>query len=299
MLNETIKQLLEAGVHFGHQTKRWNPKMERYIFGERSGIYIIDLEKTAEALKAARDFVKGLATKGEVLLFVGTKKQAQDIIKTEALRCSMPFVNQRWLGGMLTNYTTIRKSITRLRDIERMEQDGTFKNLKKKEVSRLTKELEKLKKNLEGVLAMEELPKALFIVDTKKDDTAVKEANKLGIPVIGLIDTNCDPETIDYPIPGNDDAMKSIRLITSLISESVIEGRKDFLSYLSQEGVAYTAETPEGDAAALAIGSEPQVTPVEEEIIAEVAEKIEERPAAVTPQPIRRKKPRIVKKDKE
>ena len=292
MLNETIKQLLEAGVHFGHQTKRWNPKMDKFIFGERGGIYIIDLEKTAECLEKAKAFVKDLANKGEIILFVGTKKQAQQIIQQEALRCSMPYVSQRWLGGMLTNFVTIRKSITRLKEIERMQEDGTFKNLAKKEVIRLTKESDKLKRNLSGILQMEEFPKAIFVVDSKKDETAIKEAVKLKIPIIGLIDTNCDPDPITYPIPGNDDAIKSIRLITSMIADSVIEGRKQFLSYLAQEGVTYKA------------GGEPEPEPelgvtqpikeeavIDKQVIEEYSQKIEEKdePEIKTP---RRRRPR-------
>jgi len=237
MVNELIKQLLEAGIHFGHQTKRWNPKMKKFIFGERSGIYIIDLEKTAECLEKAKVFLKELAARGEIVLFVGTKKQAQDIIKSEALRASMYYINQRWLGGLLTNYQTIKKSINRLKSIKIMEEDGTFGNLKKKEVLGLKKEMEKLERNLSGIENMEKLPSAIFLIDSKKEDIAVKEAKILNIPIVALLDTNCNPDIIDYPIPGNDDAMKAIKLITTIISDSVIEGRKQFLSYLSKEGV--------------------------------------------------------------
>lgn len=245
MPNELIKQLLEAGVHFGHQAKRWNPKMAKFIFGQRSGIYIVDLEKTAECLNAARDFLLRLTAKGESVLFVGTKRQAQAIIEKEAQRCSMYWVSQRWLGGLLTNYSTIKKSINRLREIEKMKEDGTFSKLTKKEVAHLEKELAKLKKNLLGILNMEGFPSCLFIVDAKKEETAVREARRLSIPIVALIDTNSDPSIVDYPIPGNDDAIKSIQLITSLIADSIIEGRKKFLDYLSTEGVSLEKVQPE------------------------------------------------------
>jgi small subunit ribosomal protein S2 len=235
--SELIKQLLEAGVHFGHQTKRWNPKMKKFIFGSRSGIYIIDLEKTEECINAARDFLMDITSKGEFVLFVGTKKQAQDVIKQEALRCGMYHVTDRWPGGMLTNFATIKKSINRLKDIEKMRIDGTFEKLTKKEVAGLEKELAKLNKNFLGIVSMERMPKAAFIVDTKKEETAVLEARRLGIPIIGLIDTNSNPDLVDYPIPGNDDATKSIRTVASIMADTIIEGRKKFLSYLSQEGV--------------------------------------------------------------
>jgi len=235
--SELIKQLLEAGVHFGHQTKRWNPKMKKFIFGSRSGIYIIDLEKTEECVNAARDFLMDITSKGEFVLFVGTKKQAQDVVKQEAIRCGMYYVTDRWPGGMLTNFATIKKSINRLKDIEKMRVDGTFEKLTKKEVARLEKELAKLNKNFAGIVAMEHMPKAVFVVDTKKEETAVAEARRMGIPVIGLIDTNSNPDFVDYPIPGNDDATKSIRTIAVIIADTIIEGRNKFLSYLSQEGV--------------------------------------------------------------
>ena len=237
MPSELIKQLLEAGVHFGHQTKRWNPKMKKFIFGSRSGIYIIDLEKTEECVNAARDFLMDITSKGEFVLFVGTKKQAQDVVKQEAIRCGMYYVTDRWPGGMLTNFATIKKSINRLKDIEKMRVDGTFEKLTKKEVARLEKELAKLNKNFAGIVAMEHMPKAVFVVDTKKEETAVAEARRMGIPVIGLIDTNSNPDFVDYPIPGNDDATKSIRTIAVIIADTIIEGRNKFLSYLSQEGV--------------------------------------------------------------
>ena len=237
MPSDLIKQLLEAGVHFGHQTKRWNPKMKKFIFGSRSGIYIIDLEKTQECINAARDFLMEITSKGEFVLFVGTKKQAQDVIKQEAIRSGMYYVTDRWPGGMLTNFATIKKSINRLKDIEKMRTDGTFEKLTKKEIARLEKELAKLNKNFSGIVAMERMPKAAFVVDTKKEETAVREARRLGIPIIGLIDTNSNPDLVDYPIPGNDDATKSIRTVVSIIADTIIEGRKKFLSYLAQEVV--------------------------------------------------------------
>lgn len=228
MVEEVLKTLLECGVHFGHQTRRWNPKMKRFIFGERSGIYIIDLEKTIDCLNKARDFIQSLAAKGGTVLFVGTKKQAKDVIESEAKRCEMFYVNNRWMGGLLTNFQTIKKSIERLRQIEKMEEGGIFNNLTKKETARLTKEKLKLLNDLGGIREMKGYPQAIFIVDSKKEDIAVKEAVRLKIPIIGLIDTNCDPEMIDLPIPGNDDALKSIRYIASMIADSIIEGRKEF-----------------------------------------------------------------------
>lgn len=250
MAEELIKQLLEAGVHFGHQAKRWNPKMAPFIFGERSSIYIIDLEKTAEYLKRARDFLRELARKGETVLFVGTKKQAQDIIVEQAKACGMYYVSRRWLGGLLTNFATIKKSIARLKAIEKMRESGEDKSFTKKEVSLFMKEKDKLEKNLGGIKDMERLPSALFVVDSKKEELSVREARKLGIPVVALIDTNSNPEMVDYPIPGNDDALKSIRLIVSLVAESVAEGRKGFLEYLAQVNIK-----PQEDASA-AIGAQ-------------------------------------------
>ncbi len=266
MSTELIKQLLEAGVHFGHKTSRWNPKMKQFIFGERSGIYIIDLEKTVECLNRARDFLLEITSKGEVALFVGTKRQAQEIVQQEAARCGVYYVTERWPGGMLTNFPTIKKSINRLKDIEKMKEDGTFTKLTKKEVAGLEKELGKLKKNFSGIIQMERIPKAIFIVDTKKEETALREAKRLSIPVIGLIDTNSDPGLVTYPIPGNDDATKSIQTITRLLADSVIEGRKRFLSYLSQEGVAIKQEKEE---------EQPVVLPEEEIKIKEIEEIVE------------------------
>jgi small subunit ribosomal protein S2 len=264
--SELIKQLLEAGVHFGHQTKRWNPKMKKFIFGSRSGIYIIDLEKTEECLNQARDFLVDITSKGEMVLFAGTKKQAQEVVQQEAVRCGMYYVTERWPGGLLTNFATIKKSINRLKDIEKMRQDGTFEKLTKKEVAKLEKEAGKLRKNFSGIVAMERMPAAVFVVDTKKEETAVKEARRLSIPIIALIDTNSDPDMVNYPIPGNDDATKSIKLVASLIADAVIEGRKKFLSYLSQEGVALKKEE----------GEVPKVLPEEEKKIEEIEELLEE-----------------------
>ena len=220
-----MKDLLEAGVHFGHQTKRWNPKMKQYIFGERNGIYIIDLGKTVKLFRAAEDFVTNLASEGRTVLFVGTKRQAKDVIAEEAQRCAMFYVNERWLGGLLTNFATIQRSLGRLRDLEAMTTDGRYDTLSKKEIARNEKERKKLLKNLEGIRGMARLPDAVFIVDTKKEQIAVDEARKLKIPVIGVVDTNCDPDEVDFVIPGNDDALRSIRLFASRIADAVMSGR--------------------------------------------------------------------------
>ncbi len=219
-----MKELLEAGVHFGHQTKRWNPKMKQYIFGERNGIYIIDLQKTLRLFKEATQFVTELAAQGKTILFVGTKRQAQDAIAEEAQRCGMFFVNQRWLGGLLTNFTTIQKSIKRLKELDAMATDGRYELLPKKEVTRLERERKALEKNLAGIKNMTGLPDAMFVIDSKNEEIAVAEARRLGIPVIAIVDTNCDPDVVDYVIPGNDDALRAIRLFASKVSESVIEG---------------------------------------------------------------------------
>jgi small subunit ribosomal protein S2 len=221
----TMKELLEAGVHFGHQTKRWNPKMKQYIFGERNGIYIIDLQKTLRLFKEATQFVTDLASQGKTVLFVGTKRQAQDAIAEEALRCNMFFVNQRWLGGLLTNFSTIQKSIKRLKELDSMATDGRYELLPKKEVTRLERERKALEKNLAGIKNMPGLPDAIFVIDSKNEEIAVAEARRLGIPVIAIVDTNCDPDVVDYVIPGNDDALRAIRLFASKVSESVIEGQ--------------------------------------------------------------------------
>ena len=222
----SMKQLLEAGVHFGHQTRRWNPKMAEYIYTERNGIYIINLQKTAKKIEEAYSFVKDIAENGGDVLFVGTKKQAQDSIKEEAERAGMYFVNARWLGGMLTNFKTIKKRIERLTQLREMEADGTFDLLPKKEVVKLKLEIEKLDKYLGGIKDMKKLPGALFVVDPRKEKIAVAEAHKLGIPVVAIVDTNCDPDEVDYVIPGNDDAIRAVKLIASTIANAVIEGRQ-------------------------------------------------------------------------
>ena len=221
-----MKQLLEAGVHFGHQTRRWNPKMAEYIFQARNGIHIIDLQKSSKKLDEAYDFLKNQAEEGKTVLFVGTKKQAQECAKEAAEKCGMYYVNQRWLGGTLTNFKTIRNRIKRLTDIEKMQEDGTFEVLPKKEVILLKKEMEKLEKNLGGIKEMTEIPGVMFVVDPNKEKIAILEARKLGIPVIGLVDTNCNPEDVDYAIPGNDDAIRAVKLIMDVMANAVIEGRQ-------------------------------------------------------------------------
>ena len=226
MSSVSMKQLLEAGVHFGHQTRRWNPKMAKYIFTERNGIYIIDLQKTVKMLDAAYDFIREVSAEGGEILFVGTKKQAQEAIREEAERCGMHFVNARWLGGMLTNYKTIQKRIARLEQLNKMKEDGTFDLLPKKEVIKLELEIEKLEKFMGGIKNMGRLPKAMFIVDTRKEKIAVAEAKNLGIPVVAIVDTNCDPDEIDYVIPGNDDAIRAVKLIAGAMADAVIEGRQ-------------------------------------------------------------------------
>ena len=222
----SMKQLLEAGVHFGHQTRRWNPKMAEYIFTERNGIYIIDLQKTVKKLEESYLFIRDIAAEGGEVLFVGTKKQAQDSIKEEAIRCNMPYVNARWLGGMLTNFNTIKKRIARLGQLKTMEADGTFDRLPKKEVTKLSLEIEKLEKFLGGITEMKRQPAAMFIVDPRKERIAVLEAKKLGIPIVAIVDTNCDPDEVDYVIPGNDDAIRAVKLIAGAMADAVIEGRQ-------------------------------------------------------------------------
>lgn len=236
-----MKSLLEAGVHFGHQTRHWNPKMEPFIFGEKNGIYIINLQLTANAMIEACEFLKKVTSEGGYVLFVGTKKQAHEIIKSEAERCGAFYVTQRWLGGCMTNFQTVRKGVKRLKELEKMKEDGIFDKLSKKEVSQLTKEMFKLNKNLGGIRDMEHLPQALFVIDAKKEDIAIREANKLSIPVVALVDTNCDPDRIDYIIPGNDDAIKSIKFIASVITDTVREGRESFLTGL-EKATAHEAE---------------------------------------------------------
>lgn len=221
----TMKELLEAGVHFGHQVKRWNPKMKRYIFGQRNGIYIIDLQKTVKMFEVAYNFVKDISSKGETVLFIGTKKQAQDVILEESQRSQSYYVNQRWLGGMLTNFKTVKQGIEKLKKIEKMNEDGTYGLLTKKEVARYETERQRLDKNLSGVKEMNRLPGAIIIIDPKKETIAVAEAGKLSIPIVALVDTNCNPDDIDYVIPGNDDAIRSIKLVTSKMADAVIEGK--------------------------------------------------------------------------
>jgi small subunit ribosomal protein S2 len=236
----SMKQLLEAGVHFGHQTRRWNPKMKEYIFTERNGIYIIDLQKTVKKIEEAYYFVRSVAESNQSILFVGTKKQAQESIESEAKRCDMYYVNQRWLGGMLTNFKTIQGRIARLRQIEQMEENGDFELLPKKEVIQLRAEREKLEKNLGGIKDMKKLPAALFVVDPRKEHIAVSEARTLKIPIVAIIDTNCDPDEVDYPIPGNDDAIRAVKLITAKIADAVIEGHQG-------EQMTDTTETAEAE----------------------------------------------------
>jgi small subunit ribosomal protein S2 len=242
-----MKELLEAGVHFGHQVKRWNPKMKRYIFGERNDIYIIDLQKTMKGIEIAYNFVKDSATSGAKVLFVGTKKQAQDSIDAQAKRASAFFINQRWLGGMLTNYSTIKRSIDRLKRLDTMKEDGTFSSLTKKEVSRLEKERGKLEKNLSGIKDMNGLPDIVFIIDPRKERIAVAEARKLNIPIVALVDTNCDPDEIDYVIPGNDDAIRAITLMSSRMADAIIEGRDQLVK---EQEAAAEAKAAEAKAAA-------------------------------------------------
>ena len=225
MASVSMRELLEAGVHFGHQTKRWNPKMKDYIFGERNGIYIVDLQKTHRLLQDALAFAQELASTGRTLLFVGTKRQAQEAVAEEAKRCGMPYVNERWLGGLLTNFVTVRKSLDRVRELEMMLADAAKDRLTKREVARLDKERNKLERNLQGIRAMKNVPDAIFVIDTRKEAIAVQEARKLKIPVVGIVDTNCDPDEVDFVIPGNDDALRAIRLFTGGIADAVLAGR--------------------------------------------------------------------------
>jgi small subunit ribosomal protein S2 len=247
----TMKSLLESGVHFGHQTKRWNPKMARFIFSERNGIHIIDLQKTSACIVEAYEAARGQVKQGKTILFVGTKKQAQQTIESEAKRCGMPYVNNRWLGGMLTNFTTIKKSINRLKKLEKEEVDGTFDSYTKKEIALTLKEKAKLEKNLGGIKEMKELPGAIFVIDTKKEAIAIAEANRLGIPVIAVVDTNCDPTPIDYPIPGNDDAIRAISLFVEIIANAVLDADKEIgieiIETLEEEGLEGIEELVEKD----------------------------------------------------
>ena len=241
-----MKQLLEAGVHFGHQTRRWDPKMAEYIFQARNGIHIIDLQKTSKKLDEAYAFIKEQAEEGKTILFVGTKKQAQECIKNAAEKCGMYYVDQRWLGGMLTNFGTIKKRVQRLKDLEKMAEDGTFDVLPKKEVILLKKEMEKLERNLGGIKEMDQLPGVIFLVDPKKERIAILEAKKLNIPVVGLVDTNCNPEELDYPIPGNDDAIRAVALIADVMANAVIEGKQGecFETQAEEEQTVETSENP-------------------------------------------------------
>jgi small subunit ribosomal protein S2 len=257
-----MKEFLEAGVHFGHQTRRWNPKMKEYIYGERNGIYIIDLQKTLKLFKEAAKFLTDLAREGKTVLFVGTKRQAQEAIAEEATRCAMYYVNHRWLGGLLTNHATIQKSIQRLKELEEMSKDGRYELLTKKEVQRLERERHHLEQNLSGIKDMPELPGALFVVDSHKEEIAVQEARKLGIPVVGIVDTNCDPDLVDYVIAGNDDALRAIRLFTSRIADSIMEGRQAAVDkQLEEEKIAAEKAAEELEAqrlaAAIAAGEAP------------------------------------------
>ena len=249
MVSVTMKELLEAGVHFGHQVRRWNPKMKEYIFGERNGIYIIDLQKTQRMFREAIAFVTNLIAedKGKTVLFVGTKRQAQDAIREESEKCGQYFVNQRWLGGLLTNFQTVQKSIKRLKDLESMQTDGRYEKLTKKERIKLDRERESLNKNLSGIKGMSRLPDAIFIIDVKKEEIAVAEANRLGIPIVAVVDTNCSPEGIDYVIPGNDDALRAVRLFASRIADAIVEGNQ----IATEGGVVPTAdESGEGEGSA-------------------------------------------------
>lgn len=254
----TMRQLLEAGVHFGHQRKFWNPKMKPYIYSSRNDIHVIDLHKSIPLVEKAYQFIKEKVQNNGVILFVGTKKQAQEAIETEAKRCGMFYVNQRWLGGTLTNFKTLRKNIARLKEIEKMESTGLMEQLPRKEVANLTKEKAKLDKELGGIREMVNLPSVMFVVDTKKEEIAIKEAKKLGIPIVGIVDTNCDPDEVDYPIPANDDAIRSVKLICSIVADAVLDGRQ--LSQPGQEGLAFSLEeTPEELIAAKEIEKEEEL----------------------------------------
>jgi small subunit ribosomal protein S2 len=246
----TMKELLEAGVHFGHQTKRWNPKMKEYIFGERNGIYIIDLQKTYRLLQEALQHVQELAAQGRIVLFVGTKRQAQEAVAQEAQRCGMPYVNERWLGGLLTNFVTVRKSLDRLKELEMVAGDSRQERLTKKELARLEKERLKLEKNLLGIKGMKSVPDAVFVIDTRKEAIAVKEARKLKVPVIGIVDTNCDPDEVDYVIPGNDDALRAIKLFAGRMADAILAGRGLREARAAESTAADKASAPAEDEAA-------------------------------------------------
>jgi len=307
-----MKQLLEAGVHFGHQTRRWDPKMAEYIFQARNGIHIIDLQKTSKKLDEAYSFVREQAEEGKTILFVGTKKQAQECVKEAALKCNMYYIDQRWLGGMLTNFNTIQGRIKRLENLERMQEDGTFDVLPKKEVILLRKEMDKLQKNLGGIKEMKEIPGVMFVVDPKKEHIAILEAHKLGIPVVGLVDTNCNPEEVDYAIPGNDDAIRAVKLIADCIANAVIEGKQGVDGELPVAEEEMVSEETEPTTMEEVVAEQEEIVeeetvapeetePVEEkeeiieeaEMLVEEAEKKEEKKEKAT------KKGRPSKKDKE
>jgi small subunit ribosomal protein S2 len=288
-----MKELLEAGVHFGHQTKRWNPKMKEYIFGERNGIYIIDLQKTLKMFKEASKFVQDQAAEGKLVLFVGTKRQAQDAIAEEATRCGGFYVNQRWLGGLLTNWVTVQKSVKRLKELDEMATDGRYELLPKKEVVKLERERKHLQANLAGIKNLNRLPDVVFVIDSNKEQIAVKEARKLGIPVVAVVDTNCDPSEVDYVIPGNDDALRAIRLFASKIADSVVEGAQvvtdkqlaDHASAVqqSQDAEAAAASAPEGEAAAEPAAETEEVSM--EEVLGKPVRRAVETEAAVIETP--------------
>jgi small subunit ribosomal protein S2 len=281
MATITMKELLEAGVHFGHQTKRWNPKMKEYIFGERNGIYIIDLQKTLKLFKDASKFVTELCASGKTILFVGTKRQAQDAVAEEATRAGMPYINQRWLGGLLTNWVTVQKSVKRLQELDEMATDGRYELLTKKEVIRLERERKHLQANLAGIKSMKRLPDALFVVDSNNEAIAVKEARKLGIPVVAVVDTNCDPTVVDYVIPGNDDALRAIRLFTSKVADSAAEGVNQLSDKaLQQEAAPEQAAAPESEDAAPVEAAESS-TGEEVDLEAALGGGIRKAPAAV------------------
>ena len=258
----SMKELLEAGVHFGHQTKRWNPKMKDYIFGERNGIYIVDLQKTHRLLQDALQYVQDLASQGRTIMFVGTKRQAQEAVAEEAQRAGMPYVNERWLGGLLTNFVTIRKSLDRLRELESMSTDGRHERLTKKEVAQLEKERIKIEKNLKGIKGMKNVPDAIFVIDTRKESIAVQEARKLKIPVIGIVDTNCDPDEVDHVIPGNDDALRAIKLFAGRIADAVLAGRGIRESRAAEAAPDKGADKGEDDATRRRPKTRPMATPV-------------------------------------
>ena len=288
MASITMKELLEAGVHFGHQTKRWNPKMKEYIFGERNGIYIIDLQKTLKMFKEASKFVQDNAAEGHTILFVGTKRQAQEAIAEEATRCGMFYINQRWLGGLLTNWVTVQKSVKRLKDLDEMAADGRYELLPKKEVVKLERERKHLQANLAGIKNLGRLPDALFVIDSNKEAIAVKEARKLGIPVVAVVDTNCDPSEVDYIIPGNDDALRAIRLFASKIADSVVEGAQAATDKQSAElaaGISATSE--EAAIETVAAQAAPEVVApvaVAEPVVAATSAESVEAVAEVTPE---------------